>query len=220
MHEAPKPAEAPKDQRPKIKSIDDVIAESNNEEALKIKKEIDALKQQRKLAIGNIHQSRRKLEYKEKEERLVAKKIETDRGKISEAKKMVWKLKRQKEKLEFRISTEAKSLSAEKDLIRQINEVGNELEEAFRYVRLDRKLGLVKKDIEQSKTLLMDSEKKLEEVDKGLDLLYGKVREILGIKRRREGSENNNFQQRKPHHHQQQPQQEINLEDIAVIKRK
>ena len=107
---------------------------------------------------------------------MVATTVETEKHKIEESKKKVWKLKRSKQKLEFRISTEATSLSSEKDLIRKINEVNKELEEAFRYVRLDRKQGLIKKDIEESTTILKDSETKLGEVDKGLDELYSKVR--------------------------------------------
>jgi uncharacterized coiled-coil DUF342 family protein len=205
------------------KTIDDVIKESGNAEALEIKKQIDVLKQQRKTAMYNLHQSRRKLEYKEKEQLQVAKKIETDKQKIEESKRKVWKLKRNKEKLEFRISTEAKSLTAEKDLIRKINEINTELEEALRYVRLDRKLNLVKGDIEQNKTILQQSEKKLEEIDKGLDELYSKARAILGIKKRSRESGSDGPRSSRPHqpyHHSQQPQQEINLEDIAVIKRK
>ena len=205
------------------KTIDDVIKESGNAEALEIKKQIDVLKQQRKTAMYNLHQSRRKLEYKEKEQLQVAKRIETDRSKIEESKRKVWKLKRSKEKLEFRISTEAKSLASEKDLIRKINEINAELEEALRYVRLDRKLNLVKGDIEQNKTLLQAVRE-----EAGGDR-QGPRRPVLqGQERARDKEENEGHGLRpgrskaeanQPHYNQQ-PQQEINLEDIAVIKRK
>ena len=55
-----------------------MIKESGNAEVLEIKKQIDVLKQQRKTAMYNLHQSRRKLEYKEKEQVSVAKRIESD----------------------------------------------------------------------------------------------------------------------------------------------
>ena len=124
-------------------------------------------------------------------------------------------LKHMKQKFEFKISTEASSLSQEKEIIRKINEINQELDEALASVRLERKLGFIKKDMDEYQKGITDINKRIEEIDVKLDGLYTSLRKSLGI-----GSWQN-----KQKHQQQvkkvQPQnQDINLEDIAVIKKK
>jgi hypothetical protein len=121
-----------------------------------------------------------------------------------------------KAKLEFRISTEASSLVQEKDIIRKINEINGELGEALAAARLERKTEFIKKDMELYKNNIMEINLKLQELDTRLDAMYVGLRKALGI-----GSwQNKQQQQQRPKKSQQAHVQEINLEDIAVIKKK
>jgi uncharacterized coiled-coil DUF342 family protein len=119
-----------------------------------------------------------------------------------------------KAKMEFKISTEASSLSQERDIVRKINEINQELGEALASVRLERKTGFVKGDIEEYKKSITEINGKIQELDNKLDSLYANLRKVLGI-----GMWQNKQQQMKPKR-TQQPVQGINLEDIVVIKKK
>jgi uncharacterized coiled-coil DUF342 family protein len=127
-------------------------------------------------------------------------------------------LRRLKNRLEFRISTEAGSLQKEKEMIREISEINQELAALGVAVRMDRKLGLVKGDIAECKTRLAELEPKIVEIDAKLDMMYTDLRKMLGITKRP-------VVERKPVRREDRPRpqprvEEINLEDIAVIKKK
>jgi uncharacterized coiled-coil DUF342 family protein len=127
-------------------------------------------------------------------------------------------LRRLKNRLEFRISTEAGSLQKEKEMIREISEINQELAALSVVVRMDRKLGLVKGDIAEAKARLAELEPKIVEIDAKLDTMYTDLRKMLGITKRP-------VVERKPIRREDRPRpqprdEEINLEDIAVIKKK
>lgn len=141
--------------------------------------------------------------------------MKKEEDKDGSKRKRIGYLKRMKQRLEFKISTEASSLAQEKDIIRKINEINQELNEALASVRLERKAGFIVKDIEDYRKSISEINMKIVELDTKLDGLYVSLRKMLGI-----GSWQNKQQQtrqRKPQH-MQIP--EINLEDIAVIKKK
>jgi uncharacterized coiled-coil DUF342 family protein len=139
--------------------------------------------------------------------------MKKEEDKDGSKRKRVGYLKHMKQKFEFKISTEASSLSQEKEIIRKINEINQELDEALASVRLERKLGFIKKDVEDYQKGITDINKRIEELDAKLDGLYVNLRKTLGI-----GSwQNKQKQQQKK---VQQQQQDVNLEDIAVIKKK
>ncbi len=71
-------------------------------------------------------------------------------------------LRRQKERLEFRIATEATSLAKERVMMKEMNEIDKELEKASEVEKLDRKLRLVEGDIRAA-----DAE--IEQIKKGID---------------------------------------------------
>lgn len=140
-------------------------------------------------------------------------KMKKEEDKDDAKRKKVGYLKRMKARLEFKISTEASSLSQEKDIIRKINEINQKLNEALAGVRLERKLGFVSKDIEEYKKAITEVNSKIAELDTKLDGLYVNLRKSLGM-----GNWQNKPQ--KPKKVQQPQQKEINLEDIVVIKKK
>ena len=200
-----------------ISPLANAIKESKNPEVTKLKEAIDAAKKARSEIIGRIKEHRRKLGYKEAESIAIAKLLEIEKGKDqnNEKRRKIGYLKRLKNKLEFRISTEAKSLAEEKELVRKIEEINKELNEAYKSIRLERKGDFIKKDIEDYKKSITELEAKITENDKQLDELYDKIRKLLGIERAK--FEKQQRPKRKP---QQAQMQEINLEDIVVIKKK
>jgi len=140
--------------------------------------------------------------------------MKKEEDKDGSKRKRIGYLKRMKQRLEFKISTEASSLAQEKEIIRKINDINQELNEALASVRLERKAGFIVKDIDDYRKSISEINMKIVELDTKLDGLYVSLRKMLGI-----GSWQNKPQprQRKPQH-MQIP--EINLEDIAVIKKK
>ena len=196
------------------------IKEGTNPEVPKLKEEIDAVKKERSELIAKIKDTRRRLVYKESEAIAIAKLLNIEKGneENNEKKRKIGYLKKMKNRLEFKISTEATSLAAEKDLVRRIEEINKELNDAYKLVRLERKSEFVKKDVEDCKAQLQQLEAKIAEMDGKLDELYDRLRKILGIKKQRE-EHGRPMQQRRPQA-PPLPMQEINLEDIAVIKKK
>ena len=185
----------------------------------KLKEQIDAVKKQRSDIIVTVKAARRKLNYKEAEAVAIASLLKMEKEKDADGakRKKIGYLKKIKNTLEFKIATEASSLAAEKELVRKIEQVNKELSEAYKGIRLERKSDLVKKDIEDYKKVLLESEAKITEMDKQLDNLYDNLRKLLGIERGKRAKPQQQREKRKP---QPMPMQEINLEDIAVIKKK
>ncbi len=142
--------------------------------------------------------------------------MKKEEDKDGSKRKRVGYLKRMKQRMEFKISTEASSLAQEKDIIRKINEINQELNEALASVRLERKVGFISKDIEEYRKSITEINSRIGELDTKLDGLYVTLRKTLGI-----GSWQNKPQQQQ---RQRKPQSArmpgINLEDIAVIKKK
>ncbi|MFI5412663.1 MAG: hypothetical protein ACHQX1_02120, partial [Candidatus Micrarchaeales archaeon] len=167
--------------------LNNAIKESKNPEVAKLKEEIDSVKKQRSDVIVKVKENRRRLNYKEAEAVALSRLLEIEKGKDKDnaKRKKIGYLKRLKNKLEFRISTEASSLSAEKGLVRQIEDINKELNEAYKSIRLERKNEFVKKDVDDYRKSLSELEAKIGEHDKKLDELYDKLRKLLGIERGR-----------------------------------
>ena len=210
---------------PYAQMLNDAIKESKNPEVAKTKEAIDAVRKERADVIGKVKEARRRLTYKEAEDAALKRLLDIERAKpeAAEKRRKIGYLKRLKNKLEFRISTEASSLADEKGLVRQIEDVNKQLSEAYKIIRLERKAELVKKDMEEFKKTLADGELKIAEHDKKLDELYDTLRKLLGIEKGRGPNQQQHPQHQQEHKRrpQSQPQlQEINLEDIVVIKKK
>ncbi|MGI0134873.1 MAG: hypothetical protein ACREBW_07955 [Candidatus Micrarchaeaceae archaeon] len=165
---------------------------------------------------------RRKLGYKEAEFTAIDKllKLKKEDDKDGEKRRRFGYLKRLKNKLEFKISTEASSLTEEKDLIRKIGEINKELSESHAFIRLERKLEFVKKDITEYRAGLADADSKIAESDQKLDAMYVELRKVLGIGIWQNKAKRGHPQPRQKRDHQSPPSQEVNLEDIVVIKKK
>ncbi len=193
------------------KSLEELVAESNSEEAKALKLEIDQIRKERIGVVIRLKDLRHRISYKEAElvavEKLVN--MEKQSGKEPEVKRIGY-LRRMKNRLEFKIATEAQSLAAERDLIRKIGEVNAQLNEALKLIRLEKKVEYIKGDIARYQAQLTEMDKKMGEFEAKLDDKYRELRRLLGVGR----------EKRQGQKFQPKPMPGINLEDIAVIKRR
>ena len=201
--EETKEAKAPAaEQAPAAPAKSDIQADSASQELMT---KIEEERKTKGMLLDEMRRYRRRLAYKLAEKEALAK-INTEPKKGT---KNIGYLRRRKESLEFRISTEAFSLAAEKELIRKKQEVEEELQEAINNYRMKRKAEFVQGDIEEMNKKIEETSQKLQELEKRLDVLYG------GLRRRRSSQP----RQKKQEFHQPQ-QQEVSFADIAVIKEK
>jgi uncharacterized coiled-coil DUF342 family protein len=173
-----------------------------------LKDQIEGEKKKRSDLIDQMRRLRSKLNYKQAELAALSKLSET-----SKVPKNLGRLRKMKSSIEFKIATEATTLTAEKELIKRLNDINAELEEALKSFRSKRKLELVAKDIEEIGKALESYKTQVLDVDKQLDALYEKLRGATGWKRDEE---------RRPRreHKQQEEHFEVSLQDIATIKNK
>jgi chromosome segregation ATPase len=197
-----------------FKTLNELIEESSNPESKNLKKEIDEIRGARRDLIKEFKSSERSLRYKEEEYQALSKLLEPHRDEIEKNKREIGRLKYLKRKYEFAIETEASSLEKEKSLIRKIKETDVQLNEALRYARMERKMLNIKGDIEQYRARIAETAKKIKEYDAKLDEFYAKLRGILNISKEKKQRYERKERPRV------RPLPEINLEDIAVIKRK
>ncbi len=201
---------------PERKSLSVLIKESSNPEVADIKSQIDECRRQRDALITSIKDYRRKLEYKQAENIAISKFVESEKDNV-EIKKIGY-LKRQKNRLEFKLSTEARmSLDDEKAIIRKIAEIDGQLAGLLKFARLQRKIGYIQNDIKEYTEKLNETDKSIRELDAKLDGLYASIRKALGIHGARSITQQKQIKRRQV---QKAAQPEINMEDIAVIKKK
>ncbi len=193
-----------------------MIKNSTDQKVQELGKQIDVLKKQRATLMGKMRESQYRLNYKKAEQEAIAKLIEMEEKKSKgKSRDEMAKLKRMRHSMEFKISTESLSLAQEKSMARRISEVNAQIEEGLKTERLERKRGLVSKDIEAYQSSLNDVIKSIMELDVKLDELYSSIRKALGIRRRSGAApKQGGAPQPRP------KQQEINLEDIVIIKKK
>jgi uncharacterized coiled-coil DUF342 family protein len=200
-------------------SLGEVVRNSNNPEAKKLKEEIDSLRRKRDKLVADMHASRRSLNYKNDEYAALAKFLQNESNKPNQSE--IIRLKKMKNRLEFRLSTEPRmSLETERDLIRKIDEVGKELREMLRYSGLERKQKLLKGDIERYASRIEEIAKELDKMNNSFDTMYAELKKTLGISTMEQRHGQQRPRQISQEKRKQPPTQEINLEDIVVIKRK
>ncbi|MDE1855528.1 MAG: hypothetical protein KGH57_04410 [Candidatus Micrarchaeota archaeon] len=152
---------------------------------------------------------RGKLNYKHEEQAALSK-----LSAINTAAKNLGRLKRMKSSIEFKIATEATTLTAERELIKKLNDINKELDEALNAYRFRRKVELVAKDIDEIGKALESYKNQVLEVDKKLDALYADLRSLTGWKRKP-------VAEQKPRRAPKREEPfEVSLEDIATIKKK
>ena len=132
----------------------------------------------------------------------------------------VGRLRRMKESLEFRIATEAATLNAEKELIKKLSVINEDLDDALKIYRFKRKAELVAKDIEDLKKRFEVYREQIHDDDKRLDGLYASLKSLTGWGDRPQGAGQGSGPMVKKRHAPQQEPLEISLSDIATIKNK
>ncbi len=196
-------------------TLNNLIKSSTDPKVQELRGQIEELKKKRAVLVARMRESQYRLGYKTAEKEAIAKLVEMERqkAKSSHAKENMVKLKRLRHSIEFKISTESLSLAQERAMAMKIGEINAQIEEALKLERLTRKHGLVSGDIEKYQKTLNEVVTQITELDGKLDVLYAGIRSALGIQKRRPKS-----QVQAPK--QKQQSQEINLEDIVVIKKK
>lgn len=172
-----------------------------------MKKEIEDERKRRSSVIYEIKSFADKLAYKMSEKSAISQLAQMSHTRTKD----IGFLRRKKEQLEFRISTEAFSLEAEKDLIRKKAVIEKELNEALASYRLKKKEEYLSNDIESLGKRVAELEEKIKESEKKLDVSYSRLRQLTGDERRRSRPE------RKPQ--REQKSVDISLADIAIIKK-
>jgi hypothetical protein len=191
--------------QPNVGSVENVRKEEPKDPRIEeLRKNIEEEKKKRFGIIEELKKLRKRVGFKKAEQSAILKLLENNK----EEKKIGYLL-RLKEKLEFKISTEASTLEAEKELIRRINEVNEELDRAIKNKRLKRRAELLSSDIEELNKEIEEKEKLVKESEKKLDDLYDNLRTLLGKKRQKRKERRN-----------PPKQQEISLADVAIIKDK
>jgi uncharacterized coiled-coil DUF342 family protein len=174
---------------------------------------IEEEKKKRIENIINIKKRRRRLEYKTVELETLSKLSTTIPKDVR-----IGKLRRIKENIEFKISTESHTLASEKELIRKLTDVDSELNEVIKIFKLKRKISLITGDIELLNKEISEFDKSIEENDKRLDVLYDEFRSLTRMANR---SNNSQLKHKFRKQEFQEPEHmNISLEDIAVIKKK
>lgn len=182
---------------------------ANNPHATELMQQIYDLRKQRGKLIGALRHAKRTMAYKETESKAIATMLGPNGGR--EANGKIVYLKKLRKQLEFKISTEASSLNAERELVKRINDVNVQLNEALAPLRLKRRLELIKADVERQKVVETNSTKECMEIDTKLDKLYFDLKKTLGISSERKAVHKSNKANTASH--------TISLEDIAVIKK-
>ncbi len=204
------PASSHKENRSKQEAITASPAASRGpeepEEMRQLRKAIDEERKKKFAILDEMRRYRRKLAYKIAEQEALKKILDMNKNNT----KNIGYLRRKKERLEFRISTEAFTLESERELIRKKSEIDSELEEAIKRYRTKRKAEFVAGDIEEATKKIEESNASLHEIEKKLDVLYSDLRKQNGLERRKT--------YKKPVHEVKPA--EVSLADIAVIKEK
>jgi len=172
-----------------------------------LEESIDKVKKEKYAVVDEIKRLRSRLAYKKSEYLAITKLLEMD----TEKTKNIGYLKRLKEKLEFAISTEAAlTPDKEKELIRRINSVNEELDKSLRSYRMRKKAESINGIVEELQKKIEEMEKKITDYNKQLDELYYKLREASGNNKQHAAKGKRERREQKP--------TEISFADIAVIK--
>ncbi len=178
-------------------------------------KEIEDERKRKSVLINDVRACKRRLAYKLAEKDAAAKLAVTSK----KSTKNIGFLRRKKERLEFRISTEAFTLEAEKELIRKKQEIDAELDEAIKSYRTRRKSEFIEGDILDLNKKIEEASKALDEIEKKLDTLYGELRKLNGETRKHSTGGPGDRGGHVPKKQFQEPRNiEVSLADIATIK--
>lgn len=198
---APKAAEAPKP-----------APSTDSPEVAKLREQIGEEKKNRIAAVEQLSSVRNKLRYKQAESEALSR-----LSSLNHVDNNVGRLKRMKADLEFKIATEATTLNAEKELIKKLTTINDDLEDALRTYRFRRKAELVAQDVSDLTKKFELCRDQIKESDGKLDVLYSSLRELVSRTRR---PYSDSGQRRPPRPFPKQEPLEISLEDIATIKSK
>lgn len=143
-----------------------------------VKGRIDLLEKQKGDLIEQIKALNRRIRYKKYEQKALAPFLEQTKDvEVSKYRKM-------KRSLEFKISTAAYTPAMERDLLKKMRKIDEQLEEVKEVEKARRKIRYVEKDIEEGEAEIVQIEEKLKVIRDELKGLYENYKDIRAIQRK------------------------------------
>jgi len=145
---------------------DDLRAKSEDD----LRGKIEGLENKKSGLIDRIKQLNKRVRYKEYEKKALEPFIEETKGVV------IAPLRKQKRKMEFKISTAAYTPRMEKELLKEMKKIDEELEKVKEVERARRKIRYVEKDIEDGKGEITQIETELKVIRDELKKLYDSLK--------------------------------------------
>ena len=143
-----------------------------------LKGQIDKLEGEKGELIDRIKALNRRIRYKKYEQKALQPFLEQTKN------VEVAKFRKMKRSLEFKISTAAYTPQMERDLLKKMRKIDEQLEEVREVEKARRKIKYVEKDIEEGEKEIADIEEKLKSLREELKKLYDDYKEIRAIQRK------------------------------------
>ena len=143
-----------------------------------IKRRIVELEKQKSELIDQLRRVNSKLRYKKYEQKALEPFLEQTKN------IRIWPLKRQKQIIDFKIATQAYTPKIEKEWIKELKKIDEQLDKAKEIEKVRRKKVFVEQDIAQAEKQLGETETKLNAVSDELKKLYDTRRVIQSITRK------------------------------------
>ncbi|MBN1169708.1 hypothetical protein JXA56_01665 [Candidatus Micrarchaeota archaeon] len=143
-----------------------------------LKGRIDKLEAEKGELIERIKALNRRIRYKKYEQKALQPFLEQTKD------VEVGKFRKMKRSLEFKISTAAYTPQMERDLLKKMRKIDEQLEEVREVEKARRKIKYVEKDIEEGEQEISGIEEKLKSIREDLKKLYDNYKDIRAMQRK------------------------------------
>jgi uncharacterized coiled-coil DUF342 family protein len=127
---------------------------------------VEALEKEKATLLERLKEADRRYRYKVYEAKALSEML--DKRKKEGTLPPTRELKKRIQKLEFIISTEARTLQQERDLVKEVRELEKRLKVSIEFERMERRLHLINDDIKAAEKQVIEFEKKMDDMRKEL----------------------------------------------------
>jgi len=132
----------------------------------KVEGSVEALEKEKATLLERLKEADRRYRYKLYEAKALSEML--DKKKKEGAFPPTRELRKRIQKLEFIISTEARTLQQERELVKEVRNLERRLKESIEFERMERRLHLINEDIKTVEKQVMEFEKRMDEMRKEL----------------------------------------------------
>ena len=132
----------------------------------KVEGGVEALEKEKATLLERLKEADRRYRYKLYEAKALSEML--DKKKKEGAFPPTRELRKRIQKLEFIISTEARTLQQERELVKEVRNLERRLRESIEFERMERRLHLINEDIKTVEKQVMEFEKRMDEMRKEL----------------------------------------------------